>query len=345
MSKTVITVERVNKVEPHPDADRLEVIQVLGYRVVVQTGLYNVGDKVVYFPPDIMIPGDVSRALGVQKYLKHATYPGDVEPTQCRVAACRLRGQPSYGFVVPSPRDGWEFGTDVTQEYQGHKYIAPVRVGCGHSLPELPNFPEYTSIENVQRYPDLIPRGIEVAITEKLHGTSWRGGVVKHAGGYIEVAGSHRVRREGGMYWEPMDLVRNMLWALCRLESDVVAYGEIFGPGVQDMDYGLTGRSVRVFDLMVGGRYLPWSDTESICRTYGIPTVPVLAYGLYSPGVVEEFTSGPTTFDGVRGKFKGREGAVIRPRYQEIQTAGRRAIVKSVSVDYLNRRGGIDLGE
>ena len=59
------------------------------------------GDNVVYFPPDMVLPGDVSEQLGVQKYLKHSLVDGLKIP--CRVAACRLRTVASFGFIAKLP--------------------------------------------------------------------------------------------------------------------------------------------------------------------------------------------------------------------------------------------------
>jgi len=170
MSNTFVSIERVNEVENHPNADRLDIIQVLGYKVICGRGQFKVGDSVIYFPPDILIPEDVAEELGVKKYLKHAIYPGDLEKTQCRVAAARLRSVPSHGFVIPVPLPDPAKGADVSERFRAVKYEPPVRHGAGDAEPEHPAFHAYTNIENIQRYPDAIPVGEPVRITEKIHG-------------------------------------------------------------------------------------------------------------------------------------------------------------------------------
>jgi len=99
MSEITVTVERIEAVEPHPNADKLEIAKVAGTQTLIVKGQFRAGDLCVYFPPDILLPGDVSETLGVAKYLKTATWDGWKFP--CRVAACRLRGTPSYGFAQP----------------------------------------------------------------------------------------------------------------------------------------------------------------------------------------------------------------------------------------------------
>ena len=85
MSDLAITVQKIDAIEPHPHADRLEIVKILGTQCVEQIGKYNVGQKVIYFPPCMLLPPHVSAELGVTKYLKHARCDG--EKIQCRVAA------------------------------------------------------------------------------------------------------------------------------------------------------------------------------------------------------------------------------------------------------------------
>lgn len=56
---------------------------------------------------------------------------------------------------------------------------------------------------------------------------------------------------------------------------------------------------------------------------------------------VEELTYGPTTVGSPRCSFKGREGVVITPLTEQWMNGGR-MILKSVSADYLDRKGAED---
>lgn len=338
MSDTRITIERVNEVEHHPDADRLDIIQVLGYKVICGRGQFKAGDAVVYFPPDILIPEKVSRELGVQKYLKHAVYPGDEIKTQCRVAAARLRGVPSHGFVIALTDTSPGFGHDVTDTFEGSKYEPPKRENAGNVENEDSRFHRYTSIENFQRFPNLLEPGEEVVITEKIHGTNCRMG--KIGGEYM--AGSHKVQRKSGegLYWQFFDAVKPLLDTV---GNNVIIFGEIFGPGVQDLDYGLSVKSFQAFDIMVDGKYMDYPLFKSLCENHNVKTVPELYKGPFDMEIVEKCTYGRTTFKGVKAKFKDREGCVVRPLLERNATRFGRVILKSVSADYRNRKGAIDV--
>ncbi len=372
MSEVTITVERIEAVEPHPNADKLEIAKVAGTQTLIVKGQFQAGDLCVYFPPDILIPGDVSEALGVAKYLKTALYGGLRVP--CRVAACRLRGVPSYGFVQPLTVLGTvklsaiHPGMDVTETFRGIKYEPPVKVYRGYGggtgevwgglAPEPIKFHRYTDIQHYRKYRHLLPAGIPVRITEKVHGTNSRVGLLNIDGEWQFFGGSHKTARkqidpEGreSVYWYPLSLenVLAMLTDLCDESNDVILFGELYGPGVQDLDYGVSAGNIgwRLFDISVNGRYLDWPLVQAFCAQYDVPTVPLLYEGKFDPSQVDELTYGPTTVASpteIKSKFKGREGVVITPLVEEACCIGR-LILKSVSADYLDRKGAEDNGE
>ena len=60
-------------------------------------------------------------------------------------------------------------------------------------------------------------------------------------------------------------------------------YGEIYGAGVQDLHYGAKQeKGYRVFDISINGTYLSWENLQSVCAEVGLPTVPVLDYGIFT---------------------------------------------------------------
>jgi len=114
MSNVFVELTTIDDVKPHPNADKLEIAVIKGTQTISGKGEFHKGQRVVCFPPGILIPQDVSQSLGVQKYLKHAEIDGI--KCQCRVAACRLRGEPSFGFIIPAPEllRAHPLGSDVS---------------------------------------------------------------------------------------------------------------------------------------------------------------------------------------------------------------------------------------
>lgn len=363
MSTLVVEVCEVKAVYPHPQADALEFITVKGWQVIVQKALgLKVGQKVVYFPPDSVLPPELADRLGITKYL--SPLPREIDGTRkpgLRVRAARLRGEPSYGTIDHDVDPSWEVGRDVKDFYGVTKFEPPVRPTDGETLPSVAAFHRYTDIENLRNFPEVLVPGEEVVITEKLHGKNCRFGLVRvpgEGGDTFEfMAGSNDVRRKEvdakgrpSDFWRPMtEAVRNLLRHLSGGERSVVLFGELYGSGVQDMAYGLGNgaKGFRVFDVAVDGKYLDHDEKKSVLSQFVVEMVPILYRGPFSWEVVEEHTYGPTTMcpPEAAGRFGGREGCVVTPvreRYEPSLGGSGRVILKSISADYLARKGGTD---
>ena len=350
MSTINVTVEQVASITPHPNADRLEIAKILGTQTVVPKGQYKSGDRIIFFPPDILVPQDVSQSLGIQKYLKQGEINGI--KCRCRVAACRLRSIPSFGFIIPAPVvfRASPIGSDVSEAWSAEKY-EPTQSACGKRhfngdiAPACYAFYRYTNIEHYWRHPDVIKPGTPVRITEKIHGTNSRAGLID--GNFM--GGSNKTNRKKfdsqgrpSLYWVPFENQRviDLLLALSGAEQrkNIIVYGEIYGQGIQDLDYG--GAGYRIFDISVDGLYLGYEDL--VAATCHLETVPLLYRGPFKPELVEEFTHGPTEVGKPKCKFKGREGCVITPLTEQWDVKVGRVILKSVSADYLDRRHATD---
>ncbi len=353
MSNVFVELTVIEDVKPHPNADRLEIAVIKGTQTINGKGEFHAGQRVVFFPPGILIPQDVSQCLGIQKYLKHAEIDGI--KCQCRVAACRLRGEPSCGFIIPAPDllRAHPLGSDVSVMWAARKYEPPIKYFPGDIASEDSRFHKYTEIENIWRYPDAFPEGLPVRITEKIHGTNSRVGLISKNGEFEFMAGSHHTRRkrpeEGKtcIYWRPLEdgAILNLLTHLCDEKNSVIVFGEIYGLGIQDLDYG-TKDGYRVFDISLNGKYLNWEILRAMCQEFGVETVPLLYEGPFRKELVKQFTYGPTTIvhpDQIKSSFKDREGCVITPLVEQFYApTGGRLILKSVSVDYLDRKDAQD---
>lgn len=328
MSTTLIVpVAQIEEIKPHPNADRLEIAQILGWQVAVPIGQHTEGQSVVYFPPDAVLPEEVSDRFGVTQYLSKG-----------RVRVARLRGEYSFGFVVLPDDPEWEVGQNVAEHYGAVKYEPPLRPGAGDAERSHPLFVRYTDIENLRNFPGLFEPGEPVILSEKIHGTNGRVGIVK--GEWM--AGSMRVRRKRpddenlrrNTYWIPYTLppVRALLEPLAETHRQVILYGEIYGSSIQSFHYGQHKNvGFAAFDLLVDGHYLDWPDFAALCARAGLPTVPVLYEGPFSLEVVRQHSAGKTTFDDTHI----REGVVVKPLRERTDPKIGRVALKYLSDAYL----------
>ncbi len=353
MSEVCVISATIDEILHHPNADRLDLAKIGEYTTAVVRDEFKTGDLVAFFPPDILIPERIALQLGVAKYLKSSIYPGEFRKTACRVAAARLRGVPSFGFCLRIK--DVEPGVDLSERFHAVKYEPPEPAWwnqTGDNECEDNRFHHYTNIGNYRnpRYRGAFETGLPVRITEKIHGTNSR--VALLGGDYM--CGSHQcnkreyskdvdqIERNRSLYWRPLtEDMKALLWYFAAEKGpNVIAFGEIYGAGVQFMSYGAPEKSgYRLFDISVNGEYVNWGELESACRRFGIPTVPLLYLGPFYPGLVDSLVDGPTTVvdpKTLKEKFTGREGIVMTPlQEQNSRVMGGRLIAKAVSVDYL----------
>lgn len=341
MSSLIVEVSEISTIEEHGNADALEIAVVKGWRCIVQKGKFKPGDKVVYFPVDTVLPVELSDRLGVTKYLSKG-----------RLRAAKLRGIISCGLVIDCEDDSWEIGQNVVDHYGVTKWEPPEVHGAGDAERDHAMFLRYTDIENIRNFPDILQEGEEVVITEKIHGTNGRCGMigVDVDGKKIPtlMAGSHNQRRKEpedyskSLYWLPLDDpdLMGMIAYYCAATLDtIIVYSEIFGDGVQDLKYGMERgeKQYRVFDMVGGDRYVDYDRLVEYCTKYEVPMVPVLYRGPWKQELLE-LAGGRS----VIAPDQLREGIVIKPVNERWDDRVGRVILKCISDEYLVRKKGTE---
>lgn len=107
-------VEEIVDIQPIPNADKIEVATILGWKVVIaKTDNFKVGDKVVYIEIDSKVPERPEF-----EFLRDRKF---------RVRTIRLRGQYSQGLIVPISilgKGNYSIGDNVTEKL-GITYYVP----------------------------------------------------------------------------------------------------------------------------------------------------------------------------------------------------------------------------
>ena len=338
------------RIEPHPNADRLELAAIGGFRCVVGKDSYVDGDLAAYIPEGAICPEWLIAELELEGKLAGSR--------KNRVKAVQLRGALSQGLVYPV-RDGMirgrqvVEGDDVTELLELVKYEPPIPISMQGEVRAVHGATLKYDIEDFKKYPDEFRDGEPVVITEKLHGTwcclGWhaeQGPIVTSKGmsdkGLAlllnDANKSNLYVRTWGAHQEAFESART------RTAGDgrpFYVLGEVYGRGVQDLHYGQPNPAFAMFDAYVGepgtGRYLnPDELVESLSDLF--PLVPVLYRGPFSLAKLQELTDGTTTLGGAHA----REGVVLKPAAERVSNEFGRVILKSVSGKYLTRKGGTE---
>jgi len=366
MSDFACEVVSIDSIEPIEGADRIEVAYIGDYQVIVGKDSYKVGDFAVYIPEQSIVPVEVQKTIGVEGRLSGKG--------KDRVKAIKLKGVLSQGLLYPlNPQTDVEgtmkLGWDMSDALGITKYEPPIPTQFqgkhkGGYLDVTINY----DFENIKKTPDMFEEDEDVVFTEKLHGTFMCIGIMPlrtepnwFCDGRIFVTSKGLSKRgitiddcednrQSNTYvkillelFDTLPVWKEKLNNMA-VEPDAMTHyilGEVYGAGIQDLAYGTKKPEFRVFDIYAGlpnkGEYLNHDDLMEACNAVGFETVPVLYKGKFNKDTMLEFTNGPSTLaDHIK------EGIVIKS-LTEGERYGKnrmRKIAKSISEDYLLRKGG-----
>lgn len=358
MATFKVSVQQIRDVQDHPNADRLSLVKVLGYTVITKRDEYAVGDTVIYIPTQAVLPQELISELGLDGRL--------AGKAKNRVKEIKLRGCFSEGLIYPN-KDNLPIGTDVTELLGITKYEQPIPPALAGEVDNIGlDYALKFDIENFKNYPDIIKEGDQVVFTEKLHGTCFIAGAVPDnrldenlIDGQFFVGSKGLISK--GLSFKDNEAnqkntylstakklnVFNALKILANERNDTVyILGEVFGDGIQDLQYGANQneRFLRVFAVYVGQgaqkRSLPSDDVDAICERFYLDRVPVLYRGAFSLDKMKEYTDGLETVSGEQKHI--REGIVITLAREGYHPEIGRVILKSISEDYLLRKNATE---
>lgn len=361
MSDFKVELRRINTLELHPNADKLELASLKGllYPFVVGKGQFAVNELVAYFPIDAIIPVGLASAIGLPVK----------EGKPFRVKSIRLRGAWSEGVLAPLSVIGLdpmfaEEGLDLTEKLGVVKYepeepnFSIFKGVRPDNLQALPTTVHKYDIENLQRYPSVYEqlKDQDVIITEKLEGSHFwaridRDGQTVHVGQRnFEIKRGDETQPPAHPFWktfynENLDEFLYWLGSMYR-GYDVTIRGEIIGDGVQGNYYKLPKGKLEIylFEIELNGRpidaevFLDLMSTAQAGFRNPPRLVPVL-YRHVQLGLlaldVEELVKIGHGYTVLSEDKKLREGIVIKPVREGYNPEIGRLFIKVRDAEYL----------
>jgi len=340
MSFFAVTLEKIRSAVAHPGADRLDICTLDGmdFQFVTGRGAFAVGDSVLYFPLDSVLPENVVSALGLT---------GRLAGADCnRVKTAVLRGEISQGLVSKpelflSPEQMSLSPAEITGLLGVRKYEPePTMVQGGQLLP-LPTGAVVYDIESASRFTEAADMLADVpcAITEKMEGMNF--GVTCDVDGRVFVNQRENTiipdDEDAHYVWAAakahglIEKVREIRDIVCKTpdlarfaHQNITLYGELCGPKIQKNIYGLPAHRIFAFDIRAEVGFIPAPVFYDITRDLQIETAPVLSYG----ATLREWLNGVSISVAAGGSSQinadvRREGVVIKPLVEGRWSRGR----------------------
>ena len=327
-------------VEPHPNADRLVIGIIDGYRCVTgKNDNINTGDIAVYIPDSSIVPSDLLEEMGLTGALSGAA--------KNRVKPRKFRGELSEGLLYRGSKltrllsEGARVGDDVADALGIEKYTPAVPQSFqGKARGNAPTV--RFDVENYKKHSRVLQENEPVVATEKIHGT-WCGlGIDPGYGPIVSSKGlskrdialdvdeeSNQLNNVYVRTWNKYkDTIQNLYDFASAMygPAPVHILGEVYGPGIQHLTYGTNEIEFRAFDIKIGDSYMDSDQFESTCENYGIPMVPVVYKGPWNFEELEKLSMG----DSMLTSKHHREGIVVRSAFNRRDDRLGRVMLKMI---------------
>ena len=258
----------------HPNADSLSIGKVGSYQVVVQKGIYNDGDEVIFVPEKSVLTGNLK--VEYEKYL--------AGPEKNRVKSVRLRGEISSGIIIPSEFvanfNDIPLDEDISESLGISHYEPPIPTQLAGKVKSYSmSFIGYHDCEHANVYVNDLIDGERVVITSKIHGSQTIYAI--NLDDMTEIVSSKGLLKSGlileesdsNTYW---NAVRNTKLKDIILSSFTNGVVQVFGevaPVQSGFSYGFTNPHVLLFDVRHNGVSVPYDKLSDVIRSIWVPIV------------------------------------------------------------------------
>lgn len=297
------SIETIDELTPHPNADALDIARVLGWQCIVRKREFSKGDKVVFIPIDTLLP-----VAPWSAFLRKSDTP-------VRLKTIKLRGQYSQGLVLPlsvlpEPSQSWHIGADVGGELGVKKYEKEIPACLtGKSAGTFPlHLAPRTDEDNGCSHPEIVeatlqhPRGC--VVTQKLDGSSCT--IILEGGKVTHVCSRNQsiLPDDTNGFWR----VARKLQRLEDLPPDrYVIQGELMGPGVQGNQLALSEPQLYVYSMGDADGWLSYESMKHFCSIIGTRIVPLVTTSIPKELTLQQLADSQVLPDG-----SPAEGIVVR---------------------------------
>ena len=310
MSRVLAHVEKIEWIKPIEGKDRIVLAGILGWQVIVQKELYNVGDLCVFCEIDSIFPEKPEF-----EFLRSKNF---------RIKTMKMAGILSQGIcfplnILPAGKT-YKIGTDVTNllgitQYEGTMDVEKesttkkkypkflMRWSWFRKLVKkrrqiqktgFPKFLSRTDETRIQNAPFYLEKDCAWIATEKVDGQSGSFVLERQKIGwkttYDFAVCSRNLRvwkEDNSSYWKVAKKY-DMEKVLRKLIGDapwVAIQGECVAPNVQGNKYHVTEADFYVFNVIYPEKRLGSLEAKKLVEKYGLKFVPILEESVVLKGM------------------------------------------------------------
>ena len=307
------SIEIITSLKKHPNADTLEIAQVMGWQSIVKAGIHKEGDKVVFITIDTILPKETW-----SDFLTSKTTP----TAPIRVKMIRLRGECSAGVILSLSKFSFDFssfevGTDITEIIGIKKYVKELPACLsGENEGTFPSHlisrtDEINGLSDLELVEYIIKSG-PVTITQKCDGSSIT--VIINEGIITQVCSRNLSKKnmEESVFWKAAKKLKQFDG------FTGIIQGELIGPKIQNNPMGIEDYEIVAFQVLKSsGEYMNYQEMKGFCNTeLNCNVVPFVSDSSFEGNNVETVLQKLQNIADLQVYANGQpaEGIVVRPQ-------------------------------
>lgn len=286
--RQLASIQTITALTPIEGADRIEAATILGWNCVVKKGEFNVGEHVVYFEIDSIIPEEILKKAGLWDEEKNkgrlGRKNGDVLTTR------KFKGSIAQGLVLPfqillSPDIKITEGMDLTEILGIEKYEKYVEIDNANGTPNRKRgwrykltqklkpaifflskyipyfekfigsggpFPHYITKTDQTRIQNLTPEWHMLSEFDYEITEKMEGTSSTYfynKGDYGMCSRNLRLSNNDEKHFGVIQKKYDIFKKLKKFKQNIAIQGEIIGPGIQGNYYNLSEVRLKIFDI------------------------------------------------------------------------------------------------
>jgi RNA ligase (TIGR02306 family) len=256
------SIEVIKNIRNHPNADSLDIAEVLGWQVIIKKGIHQEGDTVVFITIDTIVP-----KCGWSEFLFDKKNPDK----PIRIKNIKLRGEFSSGLVIPLTEfplsfESLDVGDDVTELLGIKKYVKEIPANLsGETEGDFPShLISKTDEDNGLNDPEMVKVVLEqdpyITITQKIDGSSIT--IVVENGEIKQVCSRNLAKKntENSTFWQCAKKLK------IPADWSGIIQGEMAGNGIQKNLLKLNDIKIFVFQIKVDRAYMTYDMMADFCK-------------------------------------------------------------------------------
>ena len=313
--RKLASVVIISELSTHPKRDNLVIVNQNGWSTVLFDKELKIGDKVIYYEIDSVIPEDILNQFPPENYFGSSL----ASRAKNAVRSTKVAGVLSQGILLPIPNNLKEStlseGDDVTLRLGIGKYDPCQEAVNSGSTGQIGRFPHGVSKTEAPRIQTLSldkHKKVQFYITEKLDGSSI---TCVMRDGDFSVASRNWTVSEDTLHGSAADKL-GVESALRKANIDNIAIqGELIGPKISGNRYNLKDVTIKFFSVynIAKVEYFPLEDAVNLIEAIGLSWVPFYSKSYFiSPEDTKESILLMADGKSILNPLVDREGLVFR---------------------------------